>query len=384
MNLIWATEDFSLKGRPYPGFPILLDDEMHSVLHANAFIRYYLMRGRIGSEQSWPNTGRAMYDYFSFLEANSLEWNDVKRGEEQSLVGAYRDYCIDTAELANSTVRQRLHYVCEFYEYAFKQKWIVALPFGYEEIKVNRDHGYLAHTDASGGLVNTRDVTPKMKKVLPKFLSKSEVKQLIEASANVHHRMMIRFGLQTGLRREEIATFPLAYIFDPDAAGCTERNIRIRLDPQDGHGIQTKGSKARDIFISRALLKDLHYYVIHQRGDRSHLSTVKHKPLFLTQCGVPFSANGKPISKIVREIGASVGIKVCTHMLRHTYATHTLNAMQRGKSTIEPLIFIQRQLGHVSINTTMIYLHLVNETADDAVLAYDDELNDWMQEKQCA
>jgi hypothetical protein len=28
----------------------------------------------------------------------------------------------------------------------------------------------------------------------------------------------------------------------------------------------------------------------------------------------------------------------------------------------------------------MIYLHLVNERADDAVLAYDDELNDWMQE----
>jgi integrase/recombinase XerD len=39
------------------------------------------------------------------------------------------------------------------------------------------------------------------------------------------------------------------------------------------------------------------------------------------------------------------------------------------------LVFLQRQLGHASIQTTMVYLHLVNELADDAVLAYDEELN---------
>ena len=65
-------------------------------------------------------------------------------------------------------------------------------------------------------------------------------------------------------------------------------------------------------------------------------------------------------------------------MLRHTYATHTLCAMQRSNSGIDPLVFVQRQLGHSSIQTTMVYLHLVNERADEAVLAYDDELNDWM------
>lgn len=63
-------------------------------------------------------------------------------------------------------------------------------------------------------------------------------------------------------------------------------------------------------------------------------------------------------------------------MLRHTYATHTLVALQRTRSTVEPLVFLQRQLGHRSIHTTMVYLHLINELADDAVLAYDSELND--------
>jgi integrase/recombinase XerD len=380
MHLIWATEEFVLKTRPYPGFPILLHEDMRSTEAANAFMRYYLTRGRIGSKQSWPPTGRAMYDYFSFLEANGLDWKDVHRGDELTLVGAYRDYCLDTVKLDRNTVRQRLLYICEFYEYALRQKWVDALPFGHEERFVPRDNGFLAHVDASGGSVTVRDVSPKAKKNLPKFLSKSEVQALLAAAKNPHHRMIVRLGLQTGLRREEIATFPLAYVFDPDAAGRTERNIRIRLNPQDGHGMRTKGSKPRDIYVGRALLKDLHFYATHKRGERAQLSEIKHKPLFLNQGGVPFAANGKRIGRIVSNIGAAVGIKAWPHMLRHTYATHTLNAMRRGKSDIEPLVFLQRQLGHESINTTMIYLHLVNERADEAVLAYDDELNDWMQE----
>jgi integrase len=380
MHLIWATEEFVLKTRPYPGFPILLDGAMRSVESANSFMRYYLTRGAIGSKQSWPPTGRAMYDYFSFLEAHGLNWKDVNRGDELTLVGAYRDYCLETAKLDRNTVRQRLLYVCEFYEYALRQKWVDALPFSYEDRRVQKDGGFLQHVDSSGGHVQVRDVSPKAKKNFPKFLSKSEVKALLAEATNPHHKMIIRLALQTGLRREEIATFPLAYVFDPDAAGRTERNIRIHLDPSDGNGMRTKGSKPREIYISRSFMKDLYFYAKHKRGERAMLSDIKHKNLFLNHVGHAFAANGKRIGRIVSEIGANAGIKAWPHMLRHTYATHTLNAMQRGNSDIEPLVFLQRQLGHESINTTMIYLHLVKERADDAILAYDDELNTWMQE----
>lgn len=104
------------------------------------------------------------------------------------------------------------------------------------------------------------------------------------------------------------------------------------------------------------------------------------KTLFINQDGLPYSDDGKGIERIVRDIGRKVCIRVHPHMLRHTYATHTLVALQRtrDKNKIEPLAFLQQQLGHSSINTTMIYLHLINELADDAVLQYDDELNDWL------
>jgi integrase len=320
-----------------------------------------------------------MYDYFSFLQAHELRWDDIQRGEEQSLVRAYRDYCLDTTGLHRNTVRQRLIYICKFYEYASRQKWIDSLPFGYEEHTVRREGGFLGHLDASGGKAIARDVSPKKHRDLPKFLSKDQIKSLLAAADNPHHQIMIRFGLQTGLRREEIATFPTAYVFDPDRTECTGRNIRIRLDPYDGHGMRTKGSVARDIYISRRLLKDLYHYVVHTRGLRANLSAVKHLNLFLNQQGKPFSDHGKRIERIVRDIGRRAGIEVHPHMLRHTYATHTLCALQRTETKLEPLVFVQHQLGHASIQTTMVYLHLVHERANQAVLAYDDELNDWME-----
>jgi len=383
MELVWATQDFTIQGQPYPGFPILLWPSMESCVPVNRFLRYHAMRGDIGSKRSWPSTARALYDFFSFLEAHDLNWQDVRRGEESSLVAAYRDYCLDRIALARSTVRQRLLYVCVFYEYALSQGWVDSLPFNYEVRTVRREAGFLSHIDASGGKKRGRDVTPRQLRDLPKFLSKDAIKSLLAAAAdNPHHQMMIRFGLQTGLRREEIATFPAAYVHDPDRAGHTKRNICVHLDPRDGHGIRTKGSVPRDIYISRRYMRDLHHYVIHSRGLRASLSAVRYPNLFVNQCGKPYADHGKGIERIVRQIGRRAGIAVHPHMLRHTYATYTLCAAQRydqfgAEFGMDPLVYVQNQLGHASIQTTTVYLHLVNERADDAVLAYDDELNDW-------
>lgn len=376
MELVWATKDLVISGRSYPGFPILLWDTMESCVPANDFIRHYLLRGVIGSKKSWPSIGRALYDFFSFLQAHKLDWRDVDRGEAKSLLAAYRDYSKDECGLATTTIRQRLHYVCKFYEFAQANEWVIRLPFSYEERKVKHETGFLGHVDASGGKAMANDIMPRNHRKLPKFLSISEVKALLGAAENPHHRMMIKLGLQTGLRREEIATFPLAYVVAPAKAVKRERNIRICLDPNDGHGMRTKGSKPRDIFISASFMSDLYRYMVQVRGERAALSPTQLKPLFLNQFGECFASDGKGFERIVRTIGKKIGIAAHPHMLRHTYATHTLVALQRNGSGIDPLVFLQRQLGHSSIQTTTVYLHLIDELADSAVLAYDDELND--------
>ncbi|WP_421560428.1 tyrosine-type recombinase/integrase [Pseudomonas sivasensis] len=376
MELVWGTKEFVIAGQPYPGFPILLWDSMESCIQANQFFRHYLLRGDVRSNDSWPSTGRALYDFFSFLQAHEIDWRDVDRGEAKSLVAAYRDYCLVTCRLARSTTYQRLTYICKFYEFALKEGWVGRLPFDYEDRTVKRDPSFLAHIDTSGGKVMANDVMPRRHKVLPKFLIMADVNSLLAAAENPHHRMMMRLALHTGLRREEIAAFPLAYIFDPIKAKRTERNLRIRLDPYDGSGMATKGSKPRDIYISQKFMAELYRYVTKVRGERASLNETPQQALFLNQSGRPYSDNGKSLNRIISKIGKRSGVKVHIHMLRHTYATHTLLSLQRNPASgLDPLVFVQRQLGHSSIQTTMVYLHLVNEMADEAVLAYDDELN---------
>jgi integrase len=270
--------------------------------------------------------------------------------------------------LKRSTVRNRLTYVTRFYEYAKAEGWIGSLPFGFESRTVR---------SRSSGTMRVRDVMPRAHKGLPQFLSKAEIAALLAATTNKHHGIILRLALGTGLRREELATFPARYVVDPDRSCTRNRNISVHLDPGDGSGMKTKGGRSRTIFMSRELMKDLHEYLALRRGERASLRKLRHHTLFLNQAGAPYGLDGKSLDRIVREIGAKVGLDVWTHKLRHSYATHTLAMLQsrRRENRVEPLVFLQRQLGHASIQSTLIYLHLIHELVDDAVIAYDAELD---------
>lgn len=385
MVLVWSTSDLLIGGHPYSGFPILLWDNMDSCRPANLFLRHYLRRGAIGSKKSWDPAGRAMYDYFSFLQVHGLTWDDCSRGEEKTLVAAYRDYSLDTAKQRRSTVRNRLTYVTSFYEYAQRRGWISSLPFEYEDRHVRRERHFLDHVDSSGGRMTARDVMPKAHRDLPKFLSTAEIDLLLGRVTNEHHRIMLLLGLGTGLRKAELASFPLSYVFDPDRRPELSRNVKIDLDPDDGSGMKTKGSKRRVIYMSRLLMKELYLYAKQRRGERASVSSTAHAPLLLNQDGEPYASDGKGLDRVVRQIGQQAGLKVWTHKLRHTYATQTLVTLQRNRANnkIEPLVFLQQQLGHASIQSTMVYLHVINELVDDAVIAYDKELHDMAESLHC-
>jgi len=377
MHLKTATEEYVLNGVPKPGFPILLWEDMTSCWEANEFLRHYLTRGAIGSTNSWHSIARAIYDYFGYLQAQDLDWRDVDRGEGQNLVAGYRDYCFEIAKLSRNTIRQRLVYVCEYYEYALRVGWVADLPFTLEKRYLSRTGGFLSHVSIAAGTIEVRSVMPRKHQGLVQFLSREQARKLLSAAENVHHEAIIRLALGTGLRREELASFPLSYVLDPDKSDTQTRNVRVTLNPADGSGMQTKGSRARVIFMTRALMKFLHGYAKHHRGARTSLSSKVQKQLFLNQDGQPWSRDGKGIEAMVRGLGRKIDCRVHPHMLRHTYATHTLITLQRNRESnrIEPLVFLQKQLGHASLRSTMIYLHLVNELAEEAVLAYDDELN---------
>jgi len=377
-----ATSDFRIARQPYSDFPILLWDDMTGCYPANEFMRHYLLRSSISSKKSWQSVGQALYDYFSFLQAHKLDWTSTPVPGRKDLLAGYRDYSLTTAMLAGNTVRQRLVYLVAFYEYALSRSWIKNLPFSYEFKRPSkRGARHLAHIGRSDTRVLAPDIMLPGETHLPKFLTKEQVKSLLKAaSSNPHHRMMIQFAVQSGLRRAELATFPASLVVNP--AGITSKNIQVHIDPRAGHGQKTKGSRARSIWISKELMRDLYQYLKHHRGERASMSQQERKALFLNMNGEPFADDGKGISPLFKEIGERAGLAVHPHLLRHTYATHQLVALQRNRqlNRLEPVVFLQRQLGHASIMTTMIYLHIVNALADDAVLQYDDDLSMWAED----
>ncbi len=378
MHLIWSTSELQIGDKPSPGFPIVLNEDMTTCWPANEFLRHYLHRAKVESEKSWEQIARAIYDYFGFLEAHAAEWDAAPSPNGVNNVAAYRIYSKETANLRPNTIRLRLTYISEFYKFALRRNWISELPFFFEEARYNVQ-GFLAHTSSSGGRTRSNSEMPRSLSIPPKFLSPPQVRALVKSATNPHHRAIIRLALATGLRREELATFPLAYLSNPSAAPNGRRNLRIYLDPYDGHGIKTKGSKPGTIYMDARDMQSLWNYQKTLRGQRENTCGPTYKELFLNQDGNPWSQDGKGIEAMVRTIGQRVGLDVNPHMLRHTFAVRTLIRNRMNPGPINELIFLKGQLRHASLRATMTYVEVVNQMAEDVILAYSDEIDSWSE-----
>ncbi len=173
---------------------------------------------------------------------------------------------------------------------------------------------------------------PKSQRPLPTVLSQEEVARLIDSARNLMHRAMLMTLYGTGVRRTELCQLKVA---DIDSERMV---IRVR------HG---KGGRDRDVLLSNSLLETL----------REYWRWMKPKTYLF-----PGTVNGwradKPItSKVVwmavDEARKRAGItkRVSPHTLRHSYATHMLEAGADLRT-------IQVLLGHADIADTTVYLHL--------------------------
>ncbi len=108
------------------------------------------------------------------------------------------------------------------------------------------------------------------------------------------------------------------------------------------HVIEGKGLKDRIIPLPVKLLKELRSYWL------------KYKPvdyLFEGQKGGPYSTKSVQMILKIAAKCACIRKKVTPHSLRHSYATHLL---ENGTD----IRLIQQLLGHNSIKTTQLYLHI--------------------------
>jgi integrase len=403
MHQFITTGDFIYKGQSFPDMPLLIDDEGYPVLVANRFLMYLkLERGRVHSPKTIESYGNSLYDYFSFLEAQGLTWKEPPRrtdcGKEVSNLSLYQRWCHETyrkndgEKLCHSTINTRVGHIETFYRWARDKGLIHWLPFVFVQKTIpRREHpDAMAHTHAGIRFVESSENRLPIKKEPLKVLTLDECWQLRTAPMSETLRIATWLMLCTGIRNEECRTFPRNYIFDPAELNRNKR-IRIYLDTRE---MKTKGDKGRYVFVSWELMNTLYQYIKFGEGViRTCLYEEKHghapSYLFLNDRGEPYSEKGlnnayrklsKGYEKRREFIPPALPFAVHPHKLRHTFATmelyyeaEKLDKHGNRKGLGHALKWVQKRLGHSSLQSVSIYVHCL-EQLDNS------ELNDYQQE----
>ena len=168
----------------------------------------------------------------------------------------------------------------------------------------------------------------KRPKHLPVFLNREEILKLFTATSHPKHRMLLMTAYASGVRSSELVKLKV------EDLNSQENTIRVN---------QGKGKKDRFTLLSKNLLSELRNYYRSYRpqtwlfySDRvtTHISQGSATKVF---------QRSKKKAGIARPGGI--------HTLRHSFATHML---EQGTD----LRTLQMMLGHASLSTTAIYLHV--------------------------
>lgn len=185
----------------------------------------------------------------------------------------------------------------------------------------------------------------KRERRLPAVLSRDEVKRILAKVDTFHNYVYLMTVYSCGLRLQEGL-----YLEVTDIDG--ERKMI--------HVHRGKGAKDRYVPLPEATLELLRKYWRTHRNPKLIFPAVGRSRVKAPTSTIPMSIEGVQGGLRRAKVAAGINKKgVSTHTLRHSYATHLLEA---GVN----LRVIQKNLGHANIETTMIYLHLTNAGMEDA------------------
>lgn len=372
MRLIFSTSDFRVSGLCFEGFPLLVDRDGGADEAVLCFCVYLLLhRGKATSKATWSVCGYALKDFLQFCEDHGRTWREAPVAGLPSVLAAYRTWAIGTSRNSVSTVNQRLDLLVRFYRFAQKHGYIDEAPFGLEPIRIlSRERN-----DAPRRLRThlAPDIKLRATRRILRVLSAADIEAFLSELKNESHHLMARLQLATGLRVEELVTFPLDFVTDP-RRDPEASWIAVFLDPRK---MRTKGSVARIIHIPSRLMSDLWKHAALVRPGRRNNGAKDPNTLFVTERGTSFLT--RSVWNIYRIAGGRCGIKVNPHLLRHTYATHTLASLASARNIGSALLYVRDRLGHSSIATTEKYLHHVHDASLQIASAYHTELSALMQ-----
>ena len=185
--------------------------------------------------------------------------------------------------------------------------------------------------------------TPKLEKKLPGYLDRGAMDRLFalaeeRAGANtfrsVRDRAILELFYSTGMRLSELVGLDL------DDLDLVSDQVRVR----------GKGRKERILPVGRLAVTSLRNYYLRRDEVLSGSRGAERRAVFLSERGRRLTP--RAVQFAVRRLldAVSEGRKVTTHSLRHSFATHLLDAGADLRA-------VQELLGHASLSTTQIYTH---------------------------
>jgi integrase/recombinase XerC len=199
---------------------------------------------------------------------------------------------------------------------------------------------YLCHRGAP------RDPTigiraPRARARLPSFLYPEEIRELLSAPSadtplGLRDRAMLELLYATGMRASEIVGLQLSQV----VTGATELRIK------------GKGGRERLVLIGSYAAKALDDYLAAGRPALLGRTPERDQPaLFLNRSGTRLTDRG--LRRLVHKhvMGTSARRGISPHALRHSFATHLLEAGADLRA-------VQELLGHARLSTTQIYTHV--------------------------
>jgi integrase/recombinase XerD len=170
---------------------------------------------------------------------------------------------------------------------------------------------------------------------LPTVLPQEDIDNIINATDNLKHRLILMTTYSAGLRSCEVRMLKPEHI--------ESKKMLIKVE-------KGKGSKQRYTLLAKMLLSELRDYYKTCRPETylfpSSYKHKKHQPLSYESVRCIYEKARKKAS--VKD-GAGI------HTMRHSFATHLLEAGYDIRK-------IQVLMGHRRLSTTMIYLHVSRET----------------------
>ncbi|GAB4536442.1 MAG: tyrosine recombinase [Anaerolineae bacterium] len=187
--------------------------------------------------------------------------------------------------------------------------------------------------------------SPKVKKRLPKAISREDIEQLLAAPArgasakSQRDHALLELLYASGMRVTELVSL------DVSDVNLASGSVRV-------HG-KRAASKERIIPVSEQALEAMRTYL--NKGRMQLVRDPEEPALFLNHRGQRLTRQG--LWLIIKHYVDEVGISqdVTPHTLRHSFAAHKLS---QGKSLHD----IQKLLGHANISTTQVYQHIGQET----------------------